>query len=178
MAGCVDPAAAVIDVFLAVMGEVFDPAGSCPPPGGGRRRPPVRFFAGDGALTGSVLPGVDCDPLVWVRASHRFRSRAADFPGAYVGDRGCAAADVFRVLAVEVGVARCTSMEAEADWPLLHAEAVAGLDDSWRIETALCAAAGRLRQSLPGRLVATDTVMPRGPEGGVILWSGLAHVQL
>lgn len=179
MGGCVDPAAAVIDVFRVVMGEVYDPAGDCPPADAGKRRPPVRFFAGDGALPRSILPpGGGCEPLLWVRAAHRFRSRDAEFPAAFVGDKPCSAADVRRVLAVEVGVARCTSMEAEADWTVLHGEAVDGLDDSWRIETVLCAAASRLRRAVPGRLVATDTVVPGGPEGGIIVWTGMAYVQL
>lgn len=176
--GCTDPAAAVVDVFLAVMGEVFGPDSSCPPPGGGRVA--VRFLAGDGALPVSLFVpgGGECDPLVWVRVSRRYRSRHAEFPAAVVGDRPCGSADVARVLEVEVGVARCTTMEADPDWSTLHAEAVAALDDTWRIETALCVAASRLRAAKPGRLVATDTIVPAGPSGGVIAWSGMAYVQL
>ncbi|MCV7424340.1 hypothetical protein H7K45_27715 [Mycobacterium yunnanensis] len=172
---CHDDASDVVDAFLTAMREVFDPASPCPPDGGGSTL--VRFFAGDGDLPASLMPGPqsDCDPLLWVRVAHRFRSRDTDFPAAYVGDAACGHADIRRALAVEIGVGRYTTMEADPDWDTLATEAEISLDDSWRIEKALCAVAARLRSKT--RAVATDTVAPFGPQGGVIAWTGMAYVQ-
>lgn len=170
---CHDPASDIINVFLTTMRQAFDPASECPPDGGGSTA--VRFFAGDGALpAGNPVEGCE-EPFLWVRAAHRFRSRLGEFPAAYVGDAPCEHTGVRRVLAVEVGVARCTTMDAEPDWDTLSSEAEVSLDDSWRIERVLCAAAKRLRS--PECAVATDTVAPAGPEGGIIAWTGMAYVQ-
>lgn len=176
MAGspCHDSASDVVDAFITAMREVFDPTSACPPDGGGSTA--VRFFAGDGDLPASLMPNAgsgDCDPLLWVRVAHRFRSRTTEFPAAYVADTPCT--DLTRVLAVEVGVGRCSTMEAEPDWDLLATEAEVSLDDSWRIEKVLCAVSARLRSKT--RAVATDTVAPFGPSGGVIAWTGMAYVQ-
>jgi len=164
-----DPAARVVDVFSAVMGELFGP-GDCPPRGGACER--VWFYAGDGAM-----PTVgECEPLVWVRVAHRFRSKLAGFPAAFVGSGQCQGADVVPVVAVEVGVSRCTSMEVEPDWATQREEALVSLDDSWRIDRALCLAQTRLKSNT--RKFAADTVAPAGPMGGVIAWTGMAYVQL
>lgn len=170
---CHDPASDVIDVFLTAMRDAFNPDSECPPAAGGSTV--VRMFAGDGALP-AWSPGDGCEgPFLWVRAANRYRSRLSEFPTAYVGDRGCRDADVTRVLAVEVGVGRCTSMELETDWDALAAEAEVSLEDSWRIERVLCTAGGRLRKA--GHAVATDTVAPYGPAGGIVAWTGLAYAQ-
>jgi hypothetical protein len=67
-------------------------------------------------------------------------------------------------------------MDAEPDWDTLDNEAIMSLDDSWRIEQTLQAVTRRLRG--PDRAVATDTVAPYGPAGGIIAWTGMAYVQL
>lgn len=172
---CHDEASDVVNAFIVGMREVFDPASDCPPDGGGTTD--VRFFAGDGDLPASLIPqGDTCDqPLLWVRVAHRYRSKVADFPAAFVGDAPCGNAVLWRVLAVEIGVGRCSTMEAEPDWDTLDTEATVSLDDSWRIEKVLCRVAAGLRSKK--RAVATDTVAPYGPAGGIIAWTGMAYVQ-
>jgi hypothetical protein len=169
----VDPASDIINTFVLAMRACFNPGSAQVAIGGGSAD--VRFFAGDGGLPSSLIPqGDDCEqPLLWVRAAHRYRFRPGAFPAAYVGDGACK--DSLRALAVEVGVGRCSTMEAEPDWDTLASEAEISLDDSWRIELALCMASGELRT--PKRAVATDTVAPFGPEGGIIAWTGMAYVQ-
>jgi hypothetical protein len=51
------------------------------------------------------------------------------------------------------------------------------MDASWRLEMALRNAACRLKNSGgdEDRLVGTDTVVPYGPEGGVIAWTGMLY---
>lgn len=169
-----DPAAAIVDAFTVAMGEAFvSGESSCPPRGGKADR--VWFFAGDGAIP--AARGGECEEMVWVRVAHRYRSRPDQFPGAFVGVSPCGQADTVPVLAVEVGVARCTSMEHDPDWAVLRDEAMTSLDDSWRLSVVLCKVAARLRER-EHLLVATDTVVPTGPMGGVIVWTGMAYVQM
>lgn len=176
LVSCVDPALAIIDAFTAAMLEAFAPEGDCPPLGGGSTQ--VRFFAGDGALPDWNPTGRGCDqPFLWVRADRRYRSMIAEFPAAFVqDDRSCKQAAAVPVLAVEVGVGRCSSMEASPKWDKLAEEARVSLDDSWRIELVL----GRIGCNLrtPSRAVATDTIAPIGPEGGIVAWTGMAYVQI
>lgn len=171
----VDPASDVVNVFVRAMKRAFNPDDAVQPPlGGGSTE--VRFFAGDGALPSWNPHGTGCDgPMLWVRVAHRYRSKVGAFPTAYVGDASCTNADVRRALAVEVGVGRCTTMDASPDWGTLSEEAEISLDDSWRVEMALCSAMSELRG--PQRAVALDTVAPFGPEGGLIAWTGMAYVQ-
>lgn len=172
-APCHDPASEVVDAFTAAMVEAFDPASACPPVGGGSTV--VRFFAGDGALPAWDPDTSREDMFLWVRLDRRYRSRSADFPTAFVADSECRNSAVFHVLAIEVGVARCTSMEDGCNWDQLAREAEISLDDSWRIEKVLSKLACRLRSKT--RAVATDTIAPIGPEGGIIAWTGMAYVQ-
>ena len=173
-----DPATEIVNAYITAMKAAFNPGDKVQPPlGGGSAR--VRFFAGDGALPnwdpqGRGGPGCK-EPFLWVRVDRRYRARAREFPAAFVGDGNCANKDVKRALAVEVGVARCTDMDAEPNWSKLEDEAEISLDDSWRIEMALCMAAKALAK--PDRAVATDTIAPQGPEGGLIAWTGMAYVQ-
>ncbi|OHU29022.1 hypothetical protein [Mycobacteroides chelonae] len=174
-----DPASEVVNAFVRAMRAAFNPNDSVQPPLGGGSTD-VRFFAGDGPLPLSVWdpergPTSGCRaPLLWVRVDRRYRSRPKEFPAAYVGERGCKADDVVRTLAVEVGVARCSDMSEKLKWSVLETEAEVSLDDSWRIETALCLAATALQKDK--HAVATDTIAPQGPEGGLIAWTGMAYV--
>lgn len=174
---CVDPAVEIIAAFTLGLRQGFDPAGPCPPDGGGSTT--VRFFAGDGALP-AWNASSDCDePFLWVRAAHRYRSLPRSFPDPYTGSPEDCTEQPFRVLAVEIGVGRCTTMDAEPDWDTLDDEAITSLDDSWRIEQTLQAVTQRLRgpRRVADRAVATDTVAPYGPAGGIIAWTGMAYVQ-
>lgn len=81
------------------------------------------------------------------------------------------------MVALEIGVLRCTSMDAEyVNWDKVTVEELVALDDSWRIETALTVARCRLQSKT--RAVATDTVAPIGPEGNLRAWTGMLYVQL
>lgn len=175
-----DPASDIVNAFITAMKAAFNPADTVQAPLGGGSTD-VRFFASDGALPMSVWDPesggltIGCKaPLLWVRVDRRYRSRPRDFPSAFVGDGDCKAADVKRALAVEVGVARCSDMSATPKWPVLQREAEISLDDSWRIELALCMAATALTKN--DHAVATDTIAPLGPEGGLIAWTGMAYV--
>lgn len=174
MTACVDPASEIVTVAMQVLREAYDPDGLCPPdPKYGGSTDVVRFFASDGGL-----PYWDANckaPFLWVRVDRRYRSTPAGFPSATVADSPCGAGSI-RVLAVEVGVARCSTADARPSWDKLATEAEIGLDDSWRIETALCGIVARLRTTT--RAVATDTIAPVGPEGGVIAWTGMAYIQI
>lgn len=167
--GCSDPAARLVDVFCVVMGEAFGADAVCPPVSPVSR---VWLMAGDG----SGLPVTDCEPVAWVRISHRYRSLIDQFPAGFQGAGACGLSTTIPVLAVEVGIARCTSMEVNPDWAVLRDEAVTGLDDSWRLAQVLCGASKRLRSD--HLLVATDTIAPSGPSGGMIAWTGMAYVQI
>lgn len=169
---CVDPASAIIDAFMAAMREAFDPESSCPPDGGGTTE--VRLFAGDGAPLAAWdahAQGGECKyPFVWVRAMRRYRSNL--FPAPVIDSSPCS---LPRVLAVEIGVGRCAVAEADPAWSAYATEAEISLDDSWRIETALCRVASQL--AADNYLVGTDTINPYGPDGGVIAWTAVAYVQ-
>lgn len=174
-----DQASDVVNEFIRSMKRAFNPKDTVQPPlGGGSTK--VRFFAGDGALPsfephGRGGPGCK-EPFLWVRIDRRYRSRRKDFPAAFVGEGKCNTVDVCPALAIEIGVARCTDMDEQPNWSKLEEEAEIGLDDSWRIELALCMAETAL--TTPDRAVATDTIAPQGPEGGLIAWTGMAYVLL
>lgn len=172
-AQCLDPAIDVINTCMDAMRVAFAPDSDCPPRGGGTSV--VRMFAGDGALPFWDPQSAREDMFVWVRVDRRYRSREGVFPGAYVADGVCDPHGVFPVLAVEVGVARCTSMDSECNWKLLAEEAAVSLDDSWRLERVMRAV--RCLRSTD-RAVATDTVAPIGPDGGVVAWTAMAYVQI
>lgn len=168
----VDPVGSIVPVFITAMRQAFNPADAVAPPTGGGTTE-VWTFAGDGALPDAVIckPGV---PFLWVRLDRRFRTRKRDFPAAFVSNGNCADSDVIRGVAIEVGIARCTTMEAKPKRAVLEDEATVSIDDSWRLDLALCMAAQALKS--PDNFVATDTVAPIGPEGGLIAWTGMAYV--
>lgn len=174
-----DPASDIVNVFITAMKAAFNPDDKVQPPLGGGATD-VRFFASDGALPTAVWDpetglNISCkSPFLWVRVDRRFRSRQQEFPAVYVGDKDCKAADVVRGVAVEVGVARCSDMSAKPKWSVLEREAEISLDDSWRVEMALCMSAAALSKT--NHAVATDTIAPLGPEGGLIAWTGMAYV--
>lgn len=180
---CVDPVSAIINAFIVGLREVFDPASDCPPDGGGwaDADTAVKFFAGDAiplAAWDSHVSGVGCEsPFLWVRlASRYFTSRhlrtGQSFPVAGIDANRCGTDNA---VSIELGVGRCALMEAETAWQEYAHQAEISLDDSWRIQLAQCRASGIL--GFTDYTVGLDTVTPYGPEGGVIAWTGLAHVQ-
>lgn len=169
----VDPATDIVLAFITAMKQAFNPDDAVAPPTGGGSKD-VWTFAGDGALPDA--PDCTKEPFLWVRLDRRYRAREVDFPSAFVGViEKCKKPDVRRAVAIEVGVARCTTMEAKPKRSVLEDEATIGMDDSWRVDLALCMASAALTDQ--GHAVATDTVAPVGPEGGLIAWTGMAYVQ-
>lgn len=172
----VDPAAEVINTFMDALRAWFPVGGPCPPVGGGTAT--VRFFATDGG--GLPWEPTAKEPVfLWLRLAGRYRSTAQVFPESFRGALSACRSGSFTAIGVEVGVERCTSMQDDGscgDWATLEFEADRSRDDSYRLFKALCLAEQQL--SGPERLVAIDTVEPRGPEGGVIGWTGMAYVQV
>lgn len=170
MAGCTDPATEIVASCVTAMLWSFDPEGPCPPAGGGSTA--VRFFAGDIAppsVWNTFSDESGCKgPFLWVRAMQRYRTKQFPEPAITGPCEG------LRVLPVELGVARCALTEESPTWEELDDEADVSLDDSWHIEQALC----KLRQLLNkgDYKIATGTVDPYGPTGGIIQWTGLAYV--
>lgn len=175
-----DSASDIINAFIASMKAAFNPADSIQPPiGGGSEN--VRFFAGDGpalaAFEAHTNGGKKCrEPFLWVRAARRYHYQPGKFPAPIVDVAdNCISSP--RALAVEVGVGRCSvAVKPSPKLDEYAAEAEVSLDDSWRVDLAMCMAADSLRS--PKRQVGIDTVNPYGPEGGVIAWVGTAYVQL
>jgi hypothetical protein len=172
-----DPANCVINTTANALRWAFDQMSEQPPIGGGTAE--VRLFAGE------ALPieawdfhrgdGDGCEePFAWVRLIRRYRSK--DFPTPYVGGDSCAAPIV---IAVEVGVARCAVISlGDCDWQRFENEAEISADDSWRVERALCQAAARLRKAQCSSMIGLDAIMPYGPDGGVIAWTGILYAEL
>lgn len=177
MTSPVDPAHAVVVAFIAALKLAFNPDDPVAPPAGGGTKD-VRFFAGDAPALAAFDAhaggnGENCgEPFVWVRVMRRYRSKV--FPAPIVDSAaGCGTA---RVVAIEVGIGRCAVADAQPTWEQYDTEADVSLDDSFRIEIALCLAATALRKET--LRVATDTISPYGPEGGVIAWTATAYVEL
>lgn len=173
---CTDPALHVVQVVSAALRDAFDLDAACPPDGGGTRD--VRFLATDGeGIPKGLLPGCDQGPLVWVRLDRRYRASRQGFPAGVVANQACAADPTVPAIVLEVGVARCTSLQAEwIDWDAIATEELVALDDSWRISSALNVARCRLQSKT--RAVAVDTVAPIGPDGHQRAWTGMLYVQL
>jgi hypothetical protein len=171
MTGPADPVVEVVAVVMGTLRDAFKPDSSFPPENG---TDIVRFFAGEGPATAAWdahTNDTGCDvPFLWVRVMRRYRTE--QLPAPAVRDNPCG---LPRAVAIEVGVGRCAVIEQEPDWGDYEAEASVSLDDSWRIELALCAAAKRLRAD--NYIVAADEISPYGPEGGIIAWTGIVYVQ-
>lgn len=171
-----DHAATVIGLAVAQLRRFFTPEQQVPPLGGGTDT--VNIVAGEVA---SPPPWVgvrddddtscdDCGPYLWVRLVRRWRTE--EFPTeATAGGCGLQPA-----ITIEAGIARCHPFDpSPAD---LEEIAMVQLDDSWRIDRALCAA---MREAESKGVVANTGLgagEPFGPEGLVIAWLQTAHAQL
>lgn len=174
-----DPADCVINHVVTALREYFNPSSADPPIGTGSDA--VHLFGGDvlpieawDFFRGAENQGCD-EPFIWLRMARRYRSR--DFPTPYLGGDSCIAP---AVVALEVGVARCTTLitATDCDWDCYADEAVTSFDDGWRIECALGVAAGRMRADMCSAAVALDALHPYGPEGGVQAWTSVLYAQL
>lgn len=170
-----DAAHEVINAVMSAMRWAFDPASEQPPVGGGSTT--VRFFGGDGLpieAWDAHAAGTDCDdPFLWVRLARRYR--AETFPQQALAPAPCG---LPVAVVVEVGVGRCAVVEAQPSWEDYETEAEVSLDDSWRVELALCRAASAITRQDIATATAIDAITPYGPEGGVIAWLGSLYVQL
>lgn len=165
-----DPALEVVEAATLALLDWFNPDSVCPAKVG--TTTDVRFFAGDGAPLAAwdSHASQSCDhPFVWVRMMRRYRSR--QFPNPTIAT-DC---QLPRVVPVEVGVGWCAIVEEHPKWSTYAEEAAISADTAWRIEEALCQASGRLMHDDSGRAVGTDTIVPYGPEGGVIAWTGVLY---
>jgi hypothetical protein len=167
-----DPVVSVVEAIAAALTEAFAADSSFPPAAGGTMI--VHFFAGEGAPTASWnahTDAVGCDePFVWVRVMRRYRTRR--LPGAAADPTSCS---LPRAVAVEVGVGRCAVMDEQPTWAQYDMEFDTSLEDSWRIELAVCRAAKQLEADT--YTVATDEILPYGPEGGILAWTSIIYVQ-
>lgn len=161
-----------VQAFTEAMQEVFDP--SIPPLGGGNTV--VRFIAGSTValeLWDAHADGCACaEPFLWVRLVRIYRSKV--FPAEIVDGNNCGLPEVAQI---EIGVGRCASLgnsDGTVVWDEIESEAVVSLDDSQRISRALCLARAKLDETS----VAVGSIVPSGPDGGVIAWAGIAFVQL
>lgn len=171
----VDPAKAVLRHVVRAMGAAFSGTGNDAPLGGPVTA--VRFFAGDApplAAWDAHHNSRGCDEgFAWVRLARRYRSR--DFPAPVVDPSLCG---LPRVIAVEVGIARCAVVAEEPDWDDYDREAGVSLDDAYRLETALCWAGTEAVRCDEALQVALDAILPSGPDGGVVAWTGMLYAQL
>jgi hypothetical protein len=169
----VDPAHEVVAIFTAALASVFTCAQPCPPIGDCGDT--VRFFAGSAvplAAWDAHATGTECaEPFLWVRVPRRFATEV--FPTPAIDASNCS---LPRVVAIEIGVGRCAVVGAEPGWDEYAHEAEVSLDDSWRVEIALCRAAADCRTF--NHSVAIGDVEPFGPDGGVVAWLGVAYVQI
>ena len=174
-----DPAVDIVVAYTAAMREAFSPDGRCPPTAGSND---VRFLAGEGpALVAFDVHtrghGKCKEPMLWVRLARRYRTAAASNSFTPVLDNGTKCDSLPRVFAIEVGVARCSvATDERSGWDKYEYEAQQQLDDSWRLELALCRAAGKLRALR--HEVATDVLNPVGPDGGLVAWIGTAYIRI
>lgn len=166
-----DPAIEIIAAAVEALTDAFT-GSMCPPLVGNVGV--VRFFAGDAppmaAWDTHATGGCDT-PFVWVRAMRRYRSQ--EFPSPTIDTSPCRN-DLTRVMPVEFGVGWCAVVDQEPSWAEYQAEAYQSLDVSRRIEIALCKAAAILTVD-KNRLIGTDTIVPYGPEGGVIAWTSVLY---
>lgn len=164
---CTDPVSAFIDAATNSLRAVFTPESICPPLGGGSDI--VRFFAGEAAPLAAFQSFGCSEPFLWVRLVNRFRSK--DFPTPLTS----ASCSSRPVAAIEIGAARCAPIDRRIDFDKLATQAETSLDDSWRIERALCLIAGEVKNTALN--VGSDTVDPYGPDGGVTAWTGVSYIQ-
>ena len=169
-----DPALTVVNIVHQALADCFATDVEPPPRGGGSDN--VRFFAGDtpamSAWDSHSSGGNACDePFLWLRVMRRYRSKSFPTPTVATDCK------LTRVIAVEIGVARCAVTDQHPEWEAYAEEALVSLDDSWRIEKALCVAMARLKggDEDAAPLIGTDTIVPYGPEGGVLSWSGVLY---
>lgn len=169
-----DSADCVLNHMGCAMKEWFGPSAN-PPLGGGCDV--VRFVAGDSlpiALWNAHSDDCGCgEPFLWVRMTRRYRTER--FPQANTVAVPCSASIA---ISDEIGVARCSVLAAEPSWDDYAREMEISVDDSWRIDSAICRGFALARECGCAVATAIEVTTPAGPQGGVIAWFTTGHVQL
>jgi acetylornithine deacetylase/succinyl-diaminopimelate desuccinylase-like protein len=175
-----DPAEDVIVHLIKAMRAKFTPTSSTPPRGGGSHH--VRFLAADAvplAAWDAHAEGCGCaEPFLWVRLIQRYRTTTNSFPAPFIGVSNCGAQ---RALEIEVGIARCAAITENGEAPefkTLDEEAMVALDDSRRLDAAMCAAMKCATDADSALKTAVGPVIPWGPSGGVIAHVGTVWAQI
>lgn len=172
-----DTAVTVIGLAVTRMRAFFAPDSALPPLGGGTDT--VHILAGDAVIAPEWVASNDgscakCGPYLWVRLVRRWRSGQSQNQTASAAVIG--KCNTRRGITIEAGIARCHPYEATPEE--LEQIALVQLDDSWRIDNALCAA----MTDAEAANAATDTGLgpgePFGPEGLLLLWTQVAYAQL
>lgn len=174
-----DPLSCAVNHVIAALKVAFAPDSIDPPMGGGTAD--VRFFHADVlplAWFNAHMSGWECEnaePFIWVRVVSRYAS--SNFP---TPDTSPSCKQ--RAAEIEVGIARCAYVGNgdDVDFEALLTDANVSLDDSRRIEKALCLASAKITapENGCGNNTATDILQPWGPEGGAFAWVTSLYVQL
>lgn len=113
--------------------------------------------------------GEECEGVAWVSAIRRYRTE--QFPAESFTSGNCGTQKALMVL---VGVTRCSMTIDDngeaADAERVNWEGVRGLDDSSRLDNAICAAGKELDDRGVILGWAVDAIEPVGPQGGAIVW--------
>lgn len=181
MAG--DKALTLAGLVVDELGRWFNPEGPGQAPPVGGKVPVVHVLVGsDVSPPAWMAVGEDeepscegCDAFLWVRFSGRWRSdrfpAGRGFDAATLGGGRAKPA-----ISLEVGIARCHPLDPDPaeEMRLFRTQ----LDDSWRIDQALCNALTKAEDRNVATHTAIGTGEPYGPEGLVLVWTQTAQAQL
>lgn len=174
-----DKAVGVIGCVAERLRQFFGPDTEFPPIGGAIHQ--VHVLAGDQVApppwvgtTEDCTDCTDCSAYLWVRLVSRWRtgqSQNMTASAAVIGKCNQA-----RGITVEAGVARCHPLEGTRDE--LEQHALIQMDDSWRMDNALCAGMADAEAAGFASDTGLGTGEPYGPEGLLIIWTQRAYAQL
>lgn len=171
-----DKAVGVIGAVEASLGRWFGPDSEFPPIGGAIEQ--VHVLAGDQVApppwVGISEDCSNCSAYLWVRLVARWRTgQSANQPPSAAVIAKC---NQSRGITIEAGVARCHPLEGTRDE--LEQHALIQLDDSWRIDNALCAGMKAAEKAGFATNTGIGTGEPWGPEALLLIWTQKAFAQL
>jgi hypothetical protein len=175
-------AVALMGLVEAKLLEFFDPdpvPPVVPPLGGGTTT--VWHLSGDVIAPPPWVIGEDgtcetcdgCGPYLWMRLAQRWRqgqSQNMTASAAVIPKCGQA-----RGVTIEVGIARCHPLDGDPE--VYQNKGLVLLDDSWRLDLALCAALKEAERLDIAKETGVGTGSPEGPEGMVLTWAQSAYAQ-
>ena len=162
--------------------EFFDPAPTAPavaPLGGGTDV--VWQLAGDiiapppwvGIGESDDIDPNECDPYLWVRLVQRWRQgQSQNMTASSFAIPKCGQA---RGITIEAGIARCYPLDGTPEE--MAQRSLVLLDDSWRMDLALCAAMKDAKDNAVAKETGIGTGAPFGPEALVLTWAQSAYAQ-